>query len=378
MRKYNFSLIKKTEVRYGLYKGASGFESDIPRDSERIMRFELHGKSAEAEDGTLTHVGDAASDGSYVIPFKLCGKNLMSAVDFANLHMAATTGSHTLTDTYYRFIARSSDDGAVIIDSSIIPFKEKTQYTIGGHFSYIVQITNQPLQLKINYTNGSSEPLRFPTSEKDFYGAFVTAKGKTVKSITSFMQHNGPNKIMLDCFGIFEGAYDDILSVYEPYVATEFNISLSAPLRSLGYSSDVLDLKSKTVTRRIYTAQFGADGDPEPWESDEIFMISLPYSMKQGCPIISNIPEYETQEELSSAELGIYRFDKDALLIKIMGAATKDDAISALSADPLIITYVLDKSIYEANDIEQPLTDGYTRIEVASSVMPKKFFMVYR
>ena len=151
---------------------------------------------------------------------------------------------------------------------------------------------------------------------------------------------------------------------------------ISSPLRSLGYSSDVLDIKNKTVIRKIHTEYLSVDSPMELIE-EGLFKLTLSEPMRDGSPISCVLPVYEGQEELSSAEEGICKYESDSLLMKLTNILTLDDLVWALHHGAIEATYVLSSPLRERWDGDEPLLDGYTNIKVNSSVKPKKFFMVY-
>ena len=130
MRKYNYSLIKKTTERFGLARGTADIEYPLGSADGSVALARLFGNTLySSEKNAYLSVGDKTDGGKYRLSFARPGRNLMSTKTYAELHRAGATGYTVLNDTYYYIIATANDDGKTIISQENIAFKPDTPYT---------------------------------------------------------------------------------------------------------------------------------------------------------------------------------------------------------------------------------------------------------
>ena len=92
MRKYNYSLIKKTTERFGLAKGTSDIEYPLGKGDSAVTLARLFGNTQFSDDDyAYLSVADKSDDGKYRLTFTRPGRNLMSSQTYAELHKEGQT-----------------------------------------------------------------------------------------------------------------------------------------------------------------------------------------------------------------------------------------------------------------------------------------------
>ena len=379
MRKYNYSLIKKTERRFGLVRGRASVEAPLGRLDPTLTLAEIHGDTADAEID-YTYVGDESEGGGYSIKFSRAGRNLMSGDTYAALHKAGVSGNTTNDGNIYFWVALSKDAGKDIVTKNEIDFKPNTVYTIAARMKYIAISTNySPFQAKVVYTDGTDELIHFyKIPDKEPYVVFSTAEGKSVEKIIHHNENSAPMRLYLASFGIFEGKYDTYEEAFEPYGSVSSETPIAAPLRSLGHVRDILDLKESKIIRKLERYLISGESSISETEDESIFRVELDYAARDGTPIRCEERKC-TQEELSERISGIaFASDNRAVYIKLDGINSINDFVPRVTEAPIPLVYILDEYREEKLTGDLPLADdkGGT-VNINTALPPYKFIIIY-
>ena len=378
MRKDQLKLIKRTERWLHRKKGSIGFSFPTDIDTEKITRFVILGRSDTGENGTLRGVGDyEASSGSYVIGLHVRGKNLLGGRQFAEKHIEkqiCTVSKPSLGDTNYSFVPDVDKEGRPIIDGSVIKFKEKTAYTLAFTARYLMGTTPKDLKITFEYTDGTSYTPIYDTIKKTITDCVSTDPEKTVRCISSYTGDHRATIFVLADFGLYEGIYTAHAEMHEPYVGEHFKIELDAPLYSIGYASDELDLKSGKLMRKIGRLRVDGSALVSETDTEGIFEIALPSPMRPGSRTVS--PYGEISED---SECGISASESESsLLLKPPGGLTSVSEVkSYLEANAFDIFYILASPVEQGLNIACPNLGGKSAIDVTSEISPRKCFVEY-
>ena len=378
MRKSRLRLIKKTERWLHRKRGTDtlGIPTDI--DTDRISRFVILGSADGEDEGMLSGVGDYdEASGKYVIGIHTHGKNLLGGAEFAAIHMSkqiATVSKPSLSATNYIFTADAGKDGVPIIDRSVIKFKERTAYTITFAVRYLNAIVPRDLRLTFNYTDGTSYTPTFNTALKNLSGCASSDPEKTVAYISHYPGDNKAINYTLASFGIYEGVYATPEEIHEPYVGERRQITLDAPLYSIGYASDELDLKSGTLRRKVRKLRIDASAEVEATDTEGVFAIPLDAPARVGSYAVRSALPDESGEgcEVSVSDGGA------SILIRPPGELTEvSEAISYLEGGAFDLYYIL--SVPEVTDsgIECPSLMGRTAVDLLCGTPPRKCYVEY-
>ena len=379
MRKRGFNLIRKTERWMHRKKGKSVITIPNDIESENINRFMLFGNSApDSSAGAFIGVGDYDEDlDSYKIPIHLHGKNYISGMDFAELHLSkkiSTASAPVLNATQYAFMPDANTDNIPIIDSSIIKFKENTAYTLAYTVKYMTTAKSRDLKLTFNYTDGTSFTPTLSTGLKTVTGCVSTDPTKTLKNISSYTGDRQITIFMLADFGIYEGAHTTHADIHESYNGEKIDITQNAPLYSVGSTADELDLLNGNVTRKIRMLKIKSNTDIEETDEDGVFTIPL---KTQARPSSTVIPITSSGGEDGIGEFEI-SWDGYSILFKPnVYLSTEEDIKEYLGTISLSIAYVLNEPEIENTNVKLTNLFGKEIIDVMTDVAPKKIFIEY-
>ena len=381
MRKYNYSLIKKTTERFGLARGTADIEYPLGSADGSVALARLFGNTLySSEKNAYLSVGDKTDGGKYRLSFARPGRNLMSTKTYAELHRAGATGYTVLNDTYYYIIATANDDGKTIISQENIAFKPDTPYTFTARMVYnSANKSYSPIHAKVIYTDGTEDPIRFPEIGKDILGAFTTAEGKSIDRVVHHRENSAPTKIMMDTFGIFEGAYSSYGEVFEPYGSFEGALILEEPLRSVGYVSDILDLSSLTVKRKICETVIDGSESIDTTDHEGVFKVYAPFDIRPDSPILSEVRKRSLDELLASDSGAAISEDGKAIYIKLFGISALSDFIPRVTESPVKLLMI--KQIYTDESVSgDPIISESSgaRVSVTTQIPPKKQIMIYK
>ena len=371
MRKSRFKLIKKTERWLHRKKGTDTLSIPTDIDTDRISRFVILGGEEYASDGTMSGVGDYdTGSGSYVIDVHAHGTNYLSGTDFANIHLSkniSTATKPSLSASSYIFVPDADTDGTVIIGRDVIKFKETTAYTIAFTVKYLTNTKPKDLKLTFNYTDGTSYTPTFDTTAKSITGCVSSDPQKTIAYISSYVGDRKATNYTLSDFGLYEGVYANHADVHVPYTGERSRMILDAPLYSIGYASDELDLRRKALLRKIRKMRI--DHTSEIDMTDGAFRIPLDAPARVGSRIVCS---GRTVCDVSLSE------DGEALVPLFPVDITEtSEARSYLLDNPFDVYYILrEPDVYTA-DISCPNLLGSTAVELFCNIAPRKFFVEY-
>jgi hypothetical protein len=379
MRKYNYSLIKKTEALYGLAKGEAKIDYPIGSGNENLMFANLYGNTVYYEEDYRS-VGDADGNGKYRLSFERSGRNLMNGKTYATLHKAKATGYAILNDTLYYIIPSIQDNGKTIISRDEIAFKPNTVYSLAACMRYNSPNRSfSPMQAQNIYTDGSNEPIRFQDDAAEVYGVFSSAEGKSIQRIEHFNDASVPTKIVLASFGIFEGKFESYDEAFEPYGVFEGALILNEPLRSLGYVSDVLDLSALTVKRKIYEMVIDGDSCIETTDTEGVFKVYTTVTVKEDSPIVSEVRKMSLEDLKTNRKGAAIAEGGDAVYIKLDGIKSLVDFIPRVTEDDVRLFMIRENYIDEAVSGDSPLNENSgASITVTTVIPPKKQIMIYK
>ena len=378
MRKDGLKLIKRTERWLHRKRGTEGFR--IPEDiyADRITRLVLLGSSEGAEDGILRGVGDLdEASGKYVIGIHVHGSNLLGGRELAELHVArsiCTVSKPTITQTNFAVIPDADKNGAPIIDKKVIRFKEKTSYTLAYTVKYLNTAKPRDLKLSFKYTDGTFFTPTYDTTKKTFTDCMISDPEKTLECIASYAGDQKSTVFVIADFGIYEGSHPVHAEVHEPYVGERLNIELDAPLYSIGYASDELDLKSGTLLRKIRRIRIDSSCDIGETDAAGIFEIKLDEPMRRGGATVS--PHSEISE---SGECGISASeDGTSIIFKPPGEITDiGGARGYLAGNPFDLFYILDTPVLTALPTACPDLIGKSAVDILTDVPGRKCYVEY-
>lgn len=378
MRKDGLKLIKKTERWLHRKRGTYSFR--IPEDlaTERITRFVLLGSSEVTAEGGLRGVGDYDPEsGRYAIVIHVHGNNLLGGYEFGELHIAkqiCTVSKPTLSATNFIFIPDVDKEGTPIVDRSVIRFKEKTPYTLAYTVKYMNTAKPRDLKLTFKYTDGTSFTPTYDTTKKTFTDCKITDPEKTVECISTYAGDNKTTVFVIADFGIYEGAHPVHAEVQEPYIGEKIKIELDAPLYSIGYASDELDLKNGTLLRKIERLRVDSSADVRETETEGVFEIKLPYPMRRGGATVSPYGEItdSTDGGISASE------DGTAIFFKPEGEPLDLNGVGTyLSDNPFDLFYILDTPKLQTLAIDCPDMIGKNAVDILTDVPARKCFVEY-
>ena len=381
MRKYNYSLIKKTTERFGLARGTADIEYPLGSADGSVTLARLLGNTVySSEENAYLSVGDKTDAGKYSLSFSRPGRNLMNTRMYGELHRVGATGYTILNDTNYYIVAAQSDDGKTIISQENIAFKPNTVYTFAARMRYNSSNKNySPFQAKVVYTDGTEDPIRFPVSGTDIYGIFSSAEGKSIDRIAHHRDNSAPTKIMMDTFGIFEGAYSSYDEAFEPYGSFEGALILDEPLRSVGYVSDILDLCSLTVKRKICETVIDGSESIDTTDHEGIFKVYAPFDIRPDSPIISSVRKRSFEELLVSDSGAVIDEDGKGIYIKLMGISALSDFIPRVTESPVKLLMIRKDYADESVSGDPIISESSgARVSVTTQIPPKKQIMIYK
>lgn len=378
MRKNQLKLIKKTERWLHRKKGEDSFVIPPDIDTAKITRFVILGSCAGEENGTLLGVGNYdESSGSYVIGIHAHGKNLLSCLDFAAAHtekQICTSIKPALTADKFAFIPDSDKVGTPIIDKSMVKFKEKTAYTLAFTAAYITTTKPRDLKITFNYTDGTSYTPIYDSAIKNITDCQVTDPEKTLAYISSYVAARSMTIYIIQDFGLYEGAYTVHEEVHEPYVGARSKITLDAPLYSIGYASDELDLKSGTLLRKIERLHVDSSVSVSQTDTEGVFRIDLDAPMRHGGRIISPYGEIT-----DGCDCGLSASDDGCSLFFMPpgNLMQTDEVESYLAQNPFDVFYVLRTPKQQTLEVLCPELNGTTAVDILTDTAPRKCFVEY-
>lgn len=375
MLKFALKLIKKTKE--WLHRTKGGETVNLPRINGTLRRFRLFGNTKILDTGEMLGVGDYDSEsGKYVVSLKAHGKNICGGEEYYQ----AWKDSHafsmmTLGSTGFTVYYSPNYNGTVVFDKRHIRFKENTQYTIAGQF------TSVDLKMRFIYSDGtySNVVLENYTRKRNIHtGSVCSQKDKTLVAIDAYVEATGSYVSYIKFLGIYEGAYNSYQECYELYNGEKFTYTLDAPLLSMGYASDELDLITGEVTRKIRTESIGADAsvECEYAEGTGIFIITPEVPMRSDSSLLSSLPVVD-ETEILTVDTGVSLCDGGRIAVKLPAVTNESEFLSYLSENPFTITYVMKDTVTETAEGTLPNRDDLSITDVYCEVAPKKFYAEY-
>jgi hypothetical protein len=269
-----------------------------------------------------------------------------------------------------------SHNGMTILDKRHIKFKENTPYTISGRFNSV-----KDLHLRFVYSDGTySGTVLQNYKAYGFYieGATPSLKDKTVVAIEVYVEGISSTNYTTNntYFGVYEGAYTKHTDCYEEYNGESFKYYLDAPLMSMGYASDELDLMSGEVTRKIRKETVSSNAKIEGEYSEGVYVIAPDMPMRADSSLYSSLPVLD-EADIMTAELGVALTDDGRICVKIPGITGENELISYLEENPFTITYIMNEPIKEVAEGTLPTRDTLSIIDVFCEVLPRKFYAEY-
>jgi hypothetical protein len=236
-----------------------------------------------------------------------------------------------------------------------------------------------PLQAKVVYTDGSEDPIRFAAGGTKVLGVFSTARGKSVDRITHYRENSAPTMIMLDKFGIFEGAYQSYDDAFEPYGSFEGALILEEALRSVGFVSDILDLCALTVKRKICELVIDGSVSVEETDDEGIFKVLCPHTVKVHSPIISEVRKRSYEDLISARSGAAISEDGSQIYIKLDGIFGMENFQPRVTESPVQVFLVREDYSDESVSGDPILEDtSGAAVKVTTKIPPKKQIMIYK
>ncbi len=378
MRKRGFKLIRKTPVWLHRIKGKRSLQ--LADAGCELSSFRLFGETAAVENSQITGVGDYDPESNkYLINLKSHGRNLISGKEFFTIHKnLGISPSATIDDEYYTVTVPPSANGTMIIDNTVISFKENKTYTLCAYMWYVHTVPDglRNLRLAFEYSDGTSSPMTVVNSSYKIYVTARSISGKTVVGISSYADKEQTCRIGINSFGIFEGYYSSYDTCFEPYEAKNITIALDEPLLTVGYSKDELDLLEGTVTRRNRRFTIDGESDIERTDRQSEFRIRLPEPMMNAMNYLSSYPQYDPDAE--ACPVSVYPSDDGEYIHIIAEEGTDIDSLrTALSQSPLHLAYPLAEARKETVPNFTRVTFEQQYIDVCTSIEPKAIIAEY-
>lgn len=376
MRKNKLKTIKKTVERLHRKVGTKGFTFPAGLNTDTFRFFKIFGNSDINEDGALLGVGDYNEEsGKYQVGIEFRSNNLLGGKKFAEIFTAKKVSNvNSVTATEYITAPKTTCNDTVIIDKSIIPFKEKTAYTIATSVRYFNNETSRNIRLKFNYSDGTDEFPIMDVKSMNVVCCLFSDADKSLVSISCYSTNNQPIAYSLEKFGIYEGTHIIFDDVHEEYTSEKSNILLNAPLFRIGYTSDEIDLVGKTVIRKINTLIIDVSTSVSLTESEGIFKVSLPLKKRKTGGYFSSLG---ILSEESTSGVSILD-DCETLMFKISDAVkTEEELMAYLEISPITIHYVMETPISEAIDVQFSAPEKKCIFDVCSAVNPYKTVLEY-
>lgn len=376
MGKSKLKLAKKTEEWLHRSKGADTVT--LPTLDNTLRRFRLFGNTQILDTGELRGVGDYNAElGKYVILFRAHGRNLFGNEEYYQAwkeSKAYSSISHGTTGFTVYFAP--AYNGMVVFDKRHVKFKENTQYTVAGDF---LISTDYHLRMRFVYSDGTYSDVKLKKGIKHTLttrGAATSLPDKTLVSINAYTEVDTKYTAYMKYMGIYEGSYDTHDECYELYNGEDFEYRLYAPLMSIGYTSDELDLMTGNVTRKIHTEAIDGSASVEHKYSEGIYVITPKVPMRVGTRLLSSLPVMD-ETQITEAEIGVALCEGGKICVKLPGVTDEGGFISYLNENPFTVTYVMKDSVKEMAEVTLPQRDTLSIIDVFTEVTPRKFYAEY-
>lgn len=376
MIKEKAGLFKKTLVWRHLSKGIDAISFPAEVKKSNIEHFKLYGKTVISDSGSMESVGDYDSESEkYLMKLHIHGKNYMSGDTFAEIFTASGASKTNTIESGGSFLTKPtiSTNGTVVINRSHIRFNEKTAYTIATQIRMLHSGPTRDFRLRFDYSDGTSY---FPKIESNtilLKGCVSSDPEKTLVSLSSYTEADLNIRFILKWFGIYEGTHTSFNDTYEAYSGTWVDVKLNAPLMSIGYTSDELDMLTGQVTRKIATQRIDSSVQCAASSTEGVYIIMLDHPMRPGSKFISPYPDFDAGEET-----GI-RVSEDGRMIylKLPESVTIDNLLEYLENNPFDITYVLKTPLTETVSLPTLILKNESVIEIFTNVAPRKVVAVY-
>ncbi len=230
-----------------------------------IISMQIDGKTTQ--DGTPTPdapvdihgVGESGS-----IEVKTTGKNIFGGLAFAQA-LVDSGSTNVVLDTSAKTVTyghNTTDKVRVLFDK----FKENTRYTlilgVKDHVNAGTALTSYNLNLRIHYTDGTTDLLTLTKTATPYTAVITTAPNKSVKELRYYYGEQDTTTLYYEQCGIFEGVIT--ADEFEPYTETTANIPLSAPLYEGDYIKYNLD-GSGEENHNLIGITFDGSDDEQYW-----------------------------------------------------------------------------------------------------------------
>ena len=228
--------------------------------------------------------------------------------------------------------------------------------------------------MRFDYADGTFYAPVLNATSREFRMCFVSDPTKQLVAISSHAESATNIRYGIDGFGLFEGAFEDYDSVFEPYSGYRASLSANEPLRKIGFSADEIDLLSGDITRK--TRALTIDGSSVINETVEegVFAIPLSAPARFGSTVISSLGEIN-EEDGSGLSLSP---DGTELILKQSAFSSSDDLSEYLSENPITAVYVLKDYTHEKTaTLEPEATDTELTMELLTERAPSKIVAEY-
>ena len=222
MRKNKLKMIKETTERLHRRKGTQSLAFSDGITTEQLRFFKIFGNTEIDENENIIGVGNSKDNGIYSISIKIGSSNLLGGAEFAQIHIASKVSTvKTLSDTEYICAPKATYNGTQIINSSVIPFKKRTAYTIAASIRYFNNETSRNIKLRFDYDDGTFDIPTLPINSMSAIWCVSSNPEKTLIAISSYSPNGHPIAYSLEKFGIYEGEYSSFDEVHEPYISEQ-------------------------------------------------------------------------------------------------------------------------------------------------------------
>lgn len=370
--------VKKTEV--WLHRSIGLDNIKIPYYGGANMRRIRACGNSNFDTETYDEIGKVSSapEGEpHFIKLRLGGRNLL------NYDLLGDAMKTKIPETKFLITAKqitmfsSTDFAHPVIESDFVRFKTNRQYTFAACVTYASGKGERPTGFYFAYTDGTTEEIRINATVTSYnYFVAVSQLGKTLSAI-GVMRPIGQAKIYyyVDKFGVYEGDLSSESKLTDPYTEPQIaNIELSAPLRGIYGSSDILEFTEGICQRNIEYVRFDSSGGLEATDTPCVFSASLPSVMRDDfayeCPVgvSDGSAEMENYDWIEICE------DRSSFLLHLAGCPTLEDADARLREKSFAIAYVMQTPRVEHFSLDLAPTDEEVWLSLDVDFSPYLFY----
>ena len=373
--------VQKTEV--WLHRSIGSDNIKIPYYGGANMRRIRACGNSDFDTETYDEIGKVSSapEGEpHFIKVRLGGRNLLNYNLLGNAMKTKIPETKFLVTAKQITMFSSTDFAHPVIESDFVKFKKYRQYSFAACVSYASGKGERPTGFYFAYTDGTVEEIRINATATTFnYFVAVSRPGKSLSAI-GVMRPVGQAKIYyyVDKFGVYEGDLSSEVKITDPYYEPQIaNIELSAPLRGIYGSSDILEFTEGICQRNIEYVRFDSSDGLEPTDAPCVFSARLPALMRDDLAYECPFGVSDGSEEMENYDWIEICEDRHSILLHLTGCPTLSDADARLRQKSFAIAYVMQTPYTEHFSLDFDSTENEAWLSLELDFAPYLFYAEY-